>query len=285
MGKAKGFNIMVIVLLLVTSVISMILSLSIVSNKAACSLSDMINISYYYQGNKLSYISIASGEKIESALSYEMYSEEVTLEEGYILVWHIGSIDGQEWSKDYIFYQDTDLHGVPVEGQEEEIIVDNPNENTDNTDNTDGDSEQSGELPKEDNIPKEPDGEESTANPVLIAEYKITLENVKGDYTITGELIKGKIITVVFEQGDSFSAITAVSGNKQLTLYRNGNEVRFYMPDGDVTINCYYEETSVSEDNKKLTKNEIIALSVVGGCALSYGIFLIIKRVVKQKSK
>ncbi len=229
---------------------------------------DTVTITYYYQDNVITTIPIPRGGKILSTISYEDYSEEITLAEGYILIWHIGSEDGVEWDKDYIFTEDTALFGVAIEG-EEEIIKDPPDGNNNNEEeNVPNDNNQEGITP--------PTAPEQT-------KYIIKIENVKGAYKITGEPIKGEHITVYFDQGYLLSDITAFSGDKEVDLYKSGNEVKFYMPKGDVTIRCCYKEES--ENTKKLTKNEIIALAVVGGCAISYGIFLIIKKAVKQRIK
>lgn len=255
-------------------------------SKAAYAASDLVDITYYYQGKVLFFVTIPLGGTINSTMPYEMYSEEVTLEEGYILVWHIDSEEGEEWNKDFVFYQDTTLCGVAIEGQEEEeLVIENPNDDTPN----DGENESGSSTEEESNPIKEDEGGAPYIQPdETQEEYEIKIENVKGLYTITGEPKQGEIITVVFgeiEQGYLLSAITVISGKTQLVIYRKGNEVKFYMPEGDVTIYCYYKENEISETTNKLTKNEIIALSVVGGCALSYGIFLVIKRLIKQKSK
>ena len=252
--------------------------------------SNLIQLRYVYLAEEICAVDIPFGTTIATTIIIDNYREELNLADGYTLEWHIGSETGEKWTKEYVFVTDINFYGVAIlkESPKEDATPpqtpeeNNPEKNNPEEDKDEHTDENSAEEPgqgSEENSGETIGGEKEPSD----ASYKIVVNSDNDNFTVTGEPKEGERITVLFAREDKISAVTVFCNGNPVVFGRNNNEIYFYMPKGDVCINCSYG----IEDTKKksiLNAQEIIALSIVGGGAVLCGVYVIVKGILAKKS-
>lgn len=280
-----------ILVLLLAAICFVVSSDKVVAHAA----SNMVTIRYVYLEEEITSFDVVVGTKLINTIDEKHY-EEIALDSQYTLEWHIGTERGEKWSAEFVFMEHTTLVGVAV--LKEEVTEQNPPKEPEEDKNTGGSQEGSEEGSEPPDVDNEESGSGGSNGASDAAEqergendnipiYKITVKGGE-NYTVTGSPQKGERITVLF--GDlgqgKINTITVLSNGNPIVFGRNNNEISFYMPDGDVSINCSYCDSENNGKQKLLTTQEIIALSIVGIGALLCGVYVIVRgKLAKKRAK
>jgi len=265
---------------------------------SAAFASSAITVVYKYESKIMSETVVEVGTEIEAPYS------DISVEEGYKIVWYIGD---EEITFPFTVENEVATGGsIIFEGKKvkEEVKPSGDEGNTEKPD--DGSGEQTGDAPSGDDgddTGNHPSGGTETGDGNGDNESNINPEDMveslvcdHAEISVEGSMEPDTLVEITvysFEEGYALDYVLVSCGEKQVVTERNGNVISFIMPDGKISIAVIFKE-GVSETPKKTSAfgtKEIIAVSVAGAILVVGGITIIVKtkrqgiRVTKEKEK
>lgn len=256
----------------------------------------LVWVCYVYNGSELTYSEVQIGSRFEKTIDTETYREDANLPANYDWEWYINDLNGTKWTPDYTFNENTTLVGkeVLITESGDNTHIEFPDEKIETPkDSTQPPNENTGENSDAPNGTVGSNSDASTGNNEVFrgveessGNYTITVSGSKDNYVLSGVPKRGEKITIKYKpsEGTMLDSVTIFWGNVPIVFGRKGDEISFYMPDGDVEVEfSYTDKSQQAPKDTLLTKQEIIALSLVGAVGVISGIYFTAKAIVAKK--
>lgn len=258
-------------------------------------------VSYSFEGKILSSVEVVKGDTMVNTLDSDACKDDFLLKPDEKIVWHIGSVDGEVWTNEYVVVEDITFHGVKtLKTPMDDTIIDFPDENADGgEENNNGEEQESIVVDEEidnensqENVNEENENSASGSEVIKGVEqnnssdtYNIVVNVEKDYYSVSGVPKKNENITITLKPYDDLilEAVTVFCDNKPIVCTRKGSKISFYMPDGDVEVDFKFSEKTQQAPESVFTRQEIIALSLVGAGIVLSGCYFVIKGIMTKR--